>query len=202
MAESTPLVEQWLRAARAGSAEALGQALQACRNYLLLVAERQVGADLHAKGGASDLVQETFLDAQRDFARFHGSSEEELLAWLRQILLNNVGNFTRRYRTTAKRAVDRELALGGEDSARPGAPLLSDPAPTPSSQAVEREQADALLRAIERLPDDYRQVIVLRYLEGRSFDEIGTALGRSADAARKLWSRAMERLRQEWEGSL
>src|SRR5215472_9511436 len=117
MADAAQGAGPLLEAARAGSREALGQALETCRNYLLLVAGRQLDPDLYAKGGASDLVQETFLEAQRDFARFQGNSEGELLAWLRQILLNNVANFARRYRDTAKRAVGREVAVPGDDSA-------------------------------------------------------------------------------------
>ena len=85
-----------LAAARAGSREALGQVLQACRGYLLLLAERELDPDLRAKGGASDLVQGTFLEAQKDFAHFQGDSEDELRAWLRQVLLHNLANFTRR----------------------------------------------------------------------------------------------------------
>src|SRR5262245_55812569 len=81
---------QWLAAARAGSSEALGQALEACRNYLLLIALRELDSGLQAKGGASDLVQETMVDALRDFRRFHGSSEAELQAWLRELLLHNL----------------------------------------------------------------------------------------------------------------
>jgi RNA polymerase sigma-70 factor, ECF subfamily len=201
MAESAEDAGKFLEAARAGSSEALGQALETCRNYLLLVADRQLAPELHAKGGASDLVQETFLEAQRDFARFQGTSEEELLAWLRQMLLNNVANFTRRYRDTGKREVGREVAFQTGNSAQVAGLNLLASAPTPSSKAIEREQAEALQRALARLPDDYRQVIVYRYLEERSFEEIGGLLQRSADAARKLWSRAMERLRQEWERS-
>ena len=98
-------------AARRGSSEALGQALEACRLYLLSIADRQLDEDLRAKGGASDLVQETFLEAQRDFKQFRGSSPDELRAWLRQVLLHNVGAFTRRFRTTSKRAVGLEVAL-------------------------------------------------------------------------------------------
>jgi RNA polymerase sigma-70 factor (ECF subfamily) len=201
MSESVQQGEHWLAAARAGSREALGKLFEACRPYLLVVAGRQLDPDLHAKGGASDLVQETFLEAQRDFARFVGTSEAELLAWLRQILLNNMGNFSRRYRDTDKRAVSREVSLAGDDSANPSGPGVPDPQATPSSKAIEREQAESLHRALQRLPDDYRQVIIYRYLEGRSFDEIGQLMQRSAEAARKLWSRAMDELRQEWEGS-
>jgi RNA polymerase sigma-70 factor (ECF subfamily) len=191
-----------LAAARAGSREALGQALETCRNYLLLIAGRQLDPGLHAKGGASDLVQETFLEAQRDFARFQGTSEGELLAWLRQILLNNAGNFARRYRGTDKRDIGREIALAPANSSSAAGPDPAADTPSPSGQLMEKEQAAALQRALARLPDDYRQAVVLRYQEGRSFEEIGRLLNRSPDAARKLWSRAMERLRQEWEGTL
>jgi RNA polymerase sigma-70 factor (ECF subfamily) len=201
MSESAQQAEQLLAAARAGSREALGKLFEACRHYLLLVAGRQIDPDLHAKGSASDLVQETFLEAQQDFRRFQGTSEGELLAWLKQMLLNNVGNFTRRYRDTGKRAVGREVSLVGDDSSRPSGPGVAAPERTPSSKAIEREQAEALQQALARLPDDYRQVIVYRYLEGRSFAEIGVLMQRSPDAARKLWSRAMEALRQEWGGA-
>jgi RNA polymerase sigma-70 factor (ECF subfamily) len=186
--------------ARAGSREALGRALENCRRYLLAIAERQLDPDLRSKGGASDLVQETFMEAHRDFARFQGSSPDELRAWLRQVLLHNVGAFTRRFRATSKRAVDREVGLhanrasGGPDDGPAGSTL------TPSGVAIENEQVLALRRALERLPEDYRRVVVLRFEEERSFEEIGRLTDRSPDAARKLWSRAMERLRQEWEG--
>jgi RNA polymerase sigma-70 factor (ECF subfamily) len=200
MASSAPDVGAWLAAARAGSSEAMGQALDACRKYLLLVAQRQLGSDLQAKGGASDLVQETFLEAQRDFARFHGDSEEELLAWLRRLLLNNAGTFSRRYRATDKRAVRREIALEADGSSGSPGPSPAATGPSPSGQAIEREQTEALHRALQRLPADYSEVITLRYLDERSFEEIGQRMGRSADAVRKLWVRAMARLRQEWEG--
>ena len=71
---------------------------------------------------------------------------------------------------------------------------------SPSGVAMEHEHAEALSRTLSRLPADYRLVLHLRHEEGRPFEEIGTMMGRSADAARKLWARAVERLQQEWEG--
>jgi RNA polymerase sigma-70 factor (ECF subfamily) len=186
--------------ARAGSRESLGRALEDCRRYLLAIAERQLDPDLRAKGSASDLVQETFLEAQRDFARFQGSSPDELRAWLRQVLLHNVGAFTHRFRSTSKRTVEREVALAACGASTDLGADLAGSALTPSGVAIEHEQAMALRRALERLPEEYRRVVVLRFEEGRSFEEIGRLTGRSPDAARKVWSRAMERLRQEWEG--
>jgi RNA polymerase sigma-70 factor, ECF subfamily len=198
MTRSSPDAAQWLPAARSGSRDALGQALQACRDYLLLVAEQELDSDLRAKGGASDLVQQTFLEAQHDFGRFEGNSEAELLAWLRQLLLHNLADFTRRYRATGKRRVACEIALDTDSAAMPGASLPAD-TPTPSGQVMAREQDAALEEAMARLPEDYRRVLIWRYREERSFEEIGRLLERSTNAARKLWLRAVERLRQELE---
>jgi RNA polymerase sigma-70 factor (ECF subfamily) len=190
---------RWLCAAREGSREALGEVLEACRGYLLLIANHELDPALQPKGGASDLVQETFLEAQRDFSRFQGTTSEELKAWLRQLLLHNTANFARRYRRTAKRNLGREVALPG--AAGSYAQELIAHALSPSGEAVASEQAAALGRAIERLPPDYRQVLLLRYQEELTFDEIGQFMQRTANAARMLWLRALEHLQQELEAN-
>jgi RNA polymerase sigma-70 factor (ECF subfamily) len=199
MTEPTEESAQRLAAARAGSQEALGQALEACRGYLLLIAQRELGAPLQAKGGASDLVQETLMEAVRDFGHFQGTSEDELLHWLRRLLLNNLADFIRQYRETGKRQIDREVRLEGGDSSDERGGGLAASLPSPSNEAIAIEQAEAIRRAVERLPDDYRRVLVLRYQEGRSFEEIGTLLGLTANAARKLLLRAVERVQRELE---
>jgi RNA polymerase sigma-70 factor (ECF subfamily) len=190
---------QWLPAARAGSPEALGQALEACRDYLLRIAQRELGPDLQAKGGASDLVQVTVLDAIRDFAHFHGNTDTELLQWLRRLLRNNLADFTRQYRDTAKRQIGQEVRLEGGDSSAERGGGLAAAWPSPSGEAMANEQAEAIRRAVERLPDDYRRVLVLRYQDERSFDEIGDLLGLTANAARKLLLRAVERVQRDLE---
>ncbi len=190
-------VSELVTRAQTGSDEALGEALEACRDYLLKVAQSELDPALRAKGGASDLVQETFLEAQRDFQRFHGTSEEELLAWLRQVLLNNLCNFARQYRKTAKRDVGREIELQAGRSSLNWREALSDQGPTPSKNVMREEAVDSLEAALSRLPDDYRLIIVYRYREERSFEDIAQRMNRSPNAARKLWSRAIERLQKE-----
>lgn len=192
MAEAADEFAGWLAEARAGSPEALGRVLEACRGYLLLVAGRDLDPDLRAKGGASDLVQQTFLEAQGAFGRFRGGSEDELLAWLKQLLRNNLIDFTRQYRGTAKRGVGREAAAA--DSA------LAADTPSPSGHAMVRERDDALKAAMDRLPEDYRAILRLRYEDGLAFDEIAARLGRTPEAARKLWARAVARLQTELDG--
>jgi RNA polymerase sigma-70 factor, ECF subfamily len=194
-------VGRWLAAAHSGSQDALGQALEACRGYLLLVAQRELDPALHPKGGASDLVQETFLEAQRDFAGFQGNSEAQLLAWLRQLLRNNLANFARRYRTTDKRQLDREIALPPDQSGADPAAMAPADTSTPSVQAMANEQSLALQRALARLPEEHRQVILWRYQEERSFDEVAKLLNKSPNAARKLWARALKRLQEEMGAS-
>jgi RNA polymerase sigma-70 factor (ECF subfamily) len=190
---------EWLSAARDGSCDALGQVLQACQGYLMIIARQEVDAALQPKGGPSDLVQETFLEAQRDFGRFHGTTEAELKAWLRQLLLHNVANFARRYRDTAKRQVDREVGLPtSEDSEARQLRLVAD-ALSPSGQAIANEQTEAVSRSLDRLPADSRQVLLLRYQEDKTFDEIGVLMQRTASAARTLWLQALEQLQREME---
>ena len=190
-------VGEWLPLARAGSTDALGRLLGAYRNYLLHIARQEIDPGLQAKESASDVVQETFLEAQRDFAQFHGSSAAEWRVWLRQLLLNNVANLIRRYRDTDKRRIDREVPLQPSSwSGTPGGQLAADTS-TPSSHVRQDEQAQALDRALERLPDEYRQVLHARYREDRSFADIAQQLGRSPNAVRKLWARAVARLQAE-----
>jgi RNA polymerase sigma-70 factor (ECF subfamily) len=198
MALPNPVVDECLRAARGGSRDALGQALEACRHYLLRIAREELDSVLQAKASPSDLVQETFLEAQRDFPKFQGRTEAELLAWLRQVLLHNLANLVRHYRATAKRQVQREVRLTSDGN---GAPELADTHPTPSARLQARERQAQVEKALERLPPDYRQVILLRNQARHSFEEVGQRMNRSADAARRLWSRAIERLQEELEGA-
>jgi RNA polymerase sigma-70 factor (ECF subfamily) len=185
---------QVLQAARAGSPDALGRVLDPWRRYLLAIAARELDPDLRAKAAPSDVVQQTFLEAQRDFAQFRGDDASALRAWLHGLLRHNVANVNRYYRA-GRRGVGREQPLGTDSSAID--PGLAADTPSPSGQAVAHEQAAALAQALERLPEDYRRVITLRHLEGLPFEEIGARLQRSANAAQLLWMRALERLQQE-----
>jgi RNA polymerase sigma-70 factor (ECF subfamily) len=190
---------QQLLAARGGSPDELAWLLENCRPYLLRIANEELDADLRAKLGASDLVQQSVIEAQRDFAGFQGATGEELLAWLRRILRHNLDDARRHYRETAQRRVSSELPLADPNGASLGEGLIADITP-PLEGSIARERTEALERAVERLTPEYRQVLTLRYDENRSFAEIGAMLGRSEEAARKLWLRAVRRLRGEVRG--
>lgn len=175
---------------RRGCADARGKLYERCRDYLLLVAQHELDPGLRGKTGASDLVQEAFLDAERGFAEFRGQTESELLAWLRRILKHRAGQAVRKYRLAAKRDVRGECSL----SAWVDAPFAAD-VDTPSGCVVAAEEADRLSAALACLPDHYQTVIQLRNTERKSFDEIGELMERSPEAVRKLWVRAIEQLR-------
>src|SRR6516165_7648724 len=132
-------VRALLAAARAGDRTARERLFADCREYLGLAARARVESWLRAKVDASDLVQQTLLEAHRGFGQFHGATEAEWLAWLRCILDHNAADFIRRYRGT-KRQAGREVPLiGGGGSTGHGCaePAASDE--SPSAVAVRRE---------------------------------------------------------------
>jgi RNA polymerase sigma-70 factor (ECF subfamily) len=156
-----------------------------------LTANELLPADLRVKCGASDLVQDTFLQAQQDFPRFRGPNGDALRGWLRRILLNRLTDFSRRYRDADKRRLGREVVVA--EGVLDALPQRGSPR-SPRSQAIAREESEALRRALDRLPEEAQQVIQWRSFDRCTFEEIGRRLGRSAEAARKVWSRALEQL--------
>jgi RNA polymerase sigma-70 factor (ECF subfamily) len=190
--------------ARAGDGTALGQLFEFYREYLALLASVQLGRRLRGKVDAADVVQDTFLEAHRDFAQFRGATEAELIAWLRQVLARNLANLLRHYFGVKARDVrlERDLHAELERSSEALDRGLLDRQTSPSRQAARREQAVLLADALRRLPEDYRDVIVLRHLEGYTFAEVARRMGRSLDSVDKLWVRALSRLRRITKGTL
>lgn len=185
-----------ITAARRGAPDAIGQLFESARGHLLHCADRELPADLRAKIGPSDVVQETAVDMQRDFVQFNGTTAEELFAWLREILRHNLVDAVRHYRESLKRDVAREVSLATQPGRGHGE-SVAELTHTPDGSAIRREEAAALNRALTRLPPEYQRVLQLRYWGGMSFVDMAPQLGRSPDAARKLWYRAIERLQSE-----
>jgi RNA polymerase sigma-70 factor (ECF subfamily) len=157
-----------------------------------------IGRRLQGKLDASDLVQETFLEAHRDFAAFRGATEAELAAWLRRVLAHNLANAVRHYRGTRRRDVtlERALAAGLEDSSRGLGAAPTARHSSPSQQAARQEERVRVADALGRLPEGYRAVLVLRHLEGLSFPAVARRMGRTLPGVEKLWVRALARLRR------
>ena len=197
MTQSVTIPELLLVQARAGDAQALGQLLELYRNYLRVVARAMIGQALRVRLDASDLVQETFLKAHREFRQFLGSSEPELTAWLRQILVRTLANQARHHRREGRNYQrDEPLEVLLERSSSGVQRALAAPLSSPSSVIRRREQAVLLADALEKLPPDYREVFLMRNLEHIPFEEIAVRMGRSAGAARMLWTRTIKKLSQ------
>lgn len=183
-----------------GAFEALTPELvERCRAYLKLVAQQSVGDALQAKLSSSDLVQETLLQAWHKRDQFRGSSENEFLAWLQQILHHHLVDQQRRYLSSASRDVRLERPIG--EGAASGLSIQANKeAPrSPLSHAELAEESARLRLAMASLSPDHRKVLQLRNWEGLDFTEIGRRMDRSAAAARQLWVRALARLQQVLE---
>lgn len=191
-------VRQQFEQARGGSDSSLGELFDECRNYLLLVARQQLDSRMRVKSAPSDLVQETFIEARRQFAAFNGNDLPQWTAWLRQILLFKVSESVRRYRKTSKRDLDREVPLANDNSRLDVEHLLVAPESRAPGKHI-RTDGDAIAAALARLPEHYQQVIRLRQWEALSFDEIAAKTNRTTGATQRMWARAVRRLREEVE---
>ncbi len=191
-------VTMLIRQAREGDARSREELFGLCRSYLGFVARAQLETALRAKVDASDLVQQTMLEAHRDFIRFQGDSEGEWLAWLKRILTHNVGDCVRHYRGTAKRQAQREVPIrhGDESTAFLG---VAEPAArdeSPSRQLARFDEELRVAAALEQLAPDHQEVIVLRNLQRLSFNEVAERMGRSRPAVQMLWMRALKKLQE------
>jgi RNA polymerase sigma-70 factor, ECF subfamily len=182
-----------LAQARGGDGAALGRLVDGCRQYLLQIANQELDSEIVPKEGPSDQVQDSLLEAQRDFGGFTGRTSAELLAWLRRILINNIRDATGRHKGVAKRQLDKERPLDGLHA---GAALeLRDDGPSPSDEMLRQERRDAVLAAVGRLSPRQQEVIRL-VQEGLSYEVIGQRLQTSGEAVRKVHVRALEELRE------
>jgi RNA polymerase sigma-70 factor (ECF subfamily) len=190
--------------ARGGDGEPLGHLLQLYRNYLTVLATTQLDRRLRRRMNPSDLVQEAMLAAHRDFGQFRGGSERELLGWLRQILINCLHHAIETHLKAKMRDIRCEVSIEQVSASLDRSvvnfgQILADPRPSPSAISRQRERSVAFADQLAQLRPDYRDVLILRNLQGLSFDEIADRMDRKAGAVRMLWLRAIDKLRQIYE---
>lgn len=167
------------------------------RPYLRMLARFQFDALLQAKLDASDVVQQTLLEAHQSMADFRGKSEREKAAWLRRILTHNVADELRKF-GRLKRDVGLEASLEAalsESTARLEKWLAIDEG-TPSECAIANEQLVALAAALMKLPEDQRTAVELHHLQGCASAVVATRLGRTEIAVAGLLRRGLKRLRE------
>ena len=184
----------WLTLARQGDEAARNRLFEACRSFVAVTARVQLHRRLQTKVDPSDLVQQSMLEAHRGFENFRGRTPEEWLAWLKQIVQHNVLDVDKHYRGTNRRDLRRERRISDPTLSHADcSPADAGPSPSQLFSKAERELQVAV--AIESLPEDYRQVVLLRNLERLSFDDVAERMNRTRGACQMLWMRAVEQLR-------
>jgi len=180
----------------AHDAEDGGLAVERFRSYLLLLTRARLRGVPEARINASDLVQQTLLDAHRQRQQFRGDGPPEMAAWLRRMLACNFADALRALHR-GKRDVNRERSLEAElaeSSARLAGWLAADQS-SPSQQAARNEQELRLADALAALSDAQREAIVLHYWQGCSLAQTAQQLGRSPAAVAGLLHRGLKALR-------
>jgi RNA polymerase sigma-70 factor, ECF subfamily len=175
--------------------------LERYRGYLRLLADANLDRRLRAKIDASDVVQETMLQAFRGWENLRGASEGERLAWLKQILIHNLLHAVRDF-GRAKRDVKREepLVRLAEDTSVRLESLCVANQTSPSQVAVRAEEVLRLADALQNLPEEQRSAVVAYYWCGSTLAEIGQDLERTGPAVAGLIYRGVKRLKQHLAG--
>ncbi|MDZ4783371.1 MAG: sigma-70 family RNA polymerase sigma factor [Planctomycetia bacterium] len=200
--ESHTSIAALLRADR-GDQLVVARLLETYRPYLRLLARTSVDRALKGKADPSDVVQEAMLRAAKNFTGFRGHSEGELVAWLRQLLVQSIIDLTRRYQTASRR-VTRERSLNQMiDQSSAALETFGRKAQSNADSLPSGAVAGVLVaNALAQLDNDDREVISLRNFERLEWSQVGERMGRTGEAARKLWTRAILRLRPIIEATL
>jgi len=172
----------------------MNRLLASCRSYLGVLARAQVEGRLRAKVDASDIVQQTLLEAYRGLQRFEGATEAEWLAWLKRMLAHNAADAARHFHGTDKRQAGRAIGIDQLAASSSASVNLPAPVDTPSQHLVTKERELQVADALSRLPDEYREVVFLRNVQRLPFDEVARRLGKSRPATQMLWMRAIKKL--------
>ena len=202
MSESSFPTLSLLQQARQGDGSSLGILLRKYFRYLNSLSHVHLDDRIGVRVGASDIVQDTLLEAHRDFGSFSGTTIEEFTGWLRRILFNNLATAIEKHVLADKRDVRKQKSID-QDLSRPDqshaglARYLQQDITSPSTPMQRDESLEQLLTAINRLPADYQNVIRLRHFEDLAFNEIAKRLDRNSGAVRMMWVRAVEKLRVE-----
>ncbi len=173
-------------------------ALEPFRPYLRILARILLDPRLRAKLDASDVVQETLLGAHRNQDQFRGSTEAELAAWLRQMLVHDLADAVRAL-GRAKRDASLEVAI--HDSACRIDAWVAASHSSPGTRAAREEEKVRLAEAVARLPEDQRTAVELHHLQEYSLHETAVMMGKSTPSVASLIHRGVNGLRQVLGGN-
>jgi RNA polymerase sigma-70 factor (ECF subfamily) len=171
------------------------EAFERFRPHLKLLARVRLGRKFRGKVDSDDLVQETFLAAVAAAGDFRGEGDAQLLAWLRAILTSRVLKLVERFRAGGRDVMKERSGLFAPANSSAAGWIPAADQSTPSRAAHRRETAELVAETLAALPPDYREVLVLRNIEGLSFPEVAARMGRTVGAVTMLWARAVHQFR-------
>lgn len=172
--------------ARAGSADALDALYVRCAGKLLPLIRLRLGPSLRTELESRDILQAVLFKSLQRLGQFEGAQTGSLMAWMARIAENEIrdqADYHKRQRRDAVRRAPLEEAAEVPQAVR-----------SALTQVIVSEQAERLERAIESLADAHREIILLRQFEELTFPEIAARLGKTGDACRMLFARAMTAL--------
>jgi len=164
-----------------------------------MLARMQMRASYKAKLGASDIVQQTMMQAVAAIDQYRGTTEAEWRAWLRKILVRQMCHLDRDLHRD-KRDIRREQSMEqrvAQSSMRLEG-LLAGDVGTPSQHAMVGESLVSLADAIESLPEAQRDAIAMHYLEGLKLSEVAERMDKTTGSVAGLLHRGMKQLRQNF----
>jgi RNA polymerase sigma-70 factor (ECF subfamily) len=172
------------------------------QSYLYLLARIELRRHVRQKVNASDVVQQTLLEAHEAQAGFKGRTPAEQAVWLRRILARNLADLER-HLGRAKRDVDRERSLEAalEQSSVKLLDVLAADSPSPSEIAAREEEVVRLAEALVSLAEESQEAVLLRYCQGATLAEIGERLGVSRKVAARLLQEGLVALRSRLQPS-
>lgn len=177
---------------RDGDEEAFRVLLERYGTVLTRKIRRQLPRGLRRRVTIADVLQDACLAAYQVRDRLETDDADGFRRWLLAIVDNKVKETVRFHAGTAQRALGREITR----TRRPTTRSVHGRGPTPSAVAIGRETHDRLRAALQQLPDDYREIIRLTREEHLTLRVAGERMGRSREAAKKLYARAMRRLQE------
>jgi RNA polymerase sigma-70 factor (ECF subfamily) len=181
--------------ASAGDEEAFAELVRRYWPRLAVVVRARMGAALRSRIEVDDLLQETFLHALLGLPRFEPEDDEAFLHWLCTIATNAIRKEAERWSTQKRDARREEPLAGGSPEEAERIRELKAAVTGPLTRALRNERDEVLVAALDELPEDAREAILLRYFQGLSWAEVARELGRPSEAAaRELYRRARARL--------
>jgi RNA polymerase sigma-70 factor (ECF subfamily) len=172
------------------------------RNYLGLLVRLQVRSRPRLRRDIERILEEVAQEIARKTSLFRGSSERDFLRWVRRVIGQVLANSVHHDSGTKYRDRRLERALVEEldqSSLAMTESFVASPS-SPSETEPERNQAVLLADALHELPEDHREVIILRQLEGLCFPDVASLLGQTEESVKSVWVRALARLRFTLEG--